>query len=60
MIIVILNGNTFGIKETLKGLGFKWNGKEWIRNYKDSEKAIANEIATRWTNEGVYGKVIKK
>lgn len=62
MITVILNGNTFGIKETLKGLGFKWNSKtkEWTKTYGDSEETIANEVAQRWTNEGVYGIVTKQ
>jgi hypothetical protein len=61
MIEVKLKGNTFGIKETLKGLGFKWNSKEkcWARTFKDSEETIADEIATRWYSEGVYGKVTK-
>ena len=60
MIQVTLNGNTYGIKETLKSLGFKWNGKTWIRNFNDSEESKANEIATRWYNEGVYGTVTKR
>ena len=59
MIKVTLTGNTYGIKDTLKGLGFRWNGKEWSRNFKDSEESDANEIATRWYSEGVYGKVTK-
>lgn len=59
MIEVKLKGNTFGIKETLKGLGFRWNGKEWTRTFEDSEEAIADEIATRWYSEGVYGTVTK-
>ena len=62
MIEVKLKGNTFGIKETLKGLGFRWNQTEkaWTRTFKDSEKNEADEIATRWYSEGVYGKVTIK
>lgn len=60
MIELKLTGNTFGIKETLKSLGFRWNGKNWIKNFKDSEEAKANELSTRWHNEGVYGTVTKK
>lgn len=60
MIQVTLNGNTYGIKETLKSLGFRWNGRMWIRNFEDSKENEANEIANRWTSEGVYGTVTKK
>lgn len=59
MIKVSLKGNTYGIKETLKGLGFKWNGKEWTKNFKDNEETTANEIANRWNSEGVYGQITK-
>jgi len=59
MIELKLTGNTFGIKETLKGLGFKWNGKAWIKNFKDYEETKANELATRWSSEGVYGQITK-
>lgn len=60
MITVCLRGNTYGIKETLKGLGFKWNKTEkaWIGHFDTIEKA--NEIAERWYSEGVYGQVITK
>lgn len=62
MIKVTFNGNTYGIKEVLKGLGFRWNAKtkEWTKTYKDSEETTANEVAQRWTNEGVYGKITKE
>lgn len=58
MIEVILRGNTYGIKDTLKGLGFKWNGKNWTKEVKDQTEA--EELANRWTNEGVYGTVTNK
>lgn len=59
MIQVILRGNTYGIKDTLKKLGFRWyyDHNCWMRNFKDSEEKKANEIANRWTIEGVYGKI---
>lgn len=60
MIVVTLHGNTFGVKDTLKNLGFKWNGKEWIKNFEDSEEKDANEVAVRWYNEGVYGTITKQ
>lgn len=60
MIELKLTGNTFGIKDTLKNLGFRWNGKNWIKNFKDSEETTANELATRWINEGVYGTLKKE
>lgn len=59
MITVRLTGNTYGIKETLKGLGFRWDRNGWVKNFKDSEETKANEIATRWYTEGVYGRVTK-
>lgn len=59
MIEVKMTGRTYGIKNTLKGLGFRWNGKNWIKDFKDSEEAEANEIARRWYSEGVYGKVTR-
>lgn len=61
MIEVILRGNTYGIKDTLKRLGFKWIGAHncWMKNFKDNEEREANEIATRWNYEGVYGRVTK-
>lgn len=59
MIIVKLTGNTYGIKETLKGLGFKWNKDHWRKSFGDSEETEANEIANRWNSEGVYGTVTK-
>ena len=58
MIEVKLTGNTYGIKETLKGLGFKWNGKEWIKEVKDQTEA--EELANRWISEGVYGTITNK
>lgn len=53
MTKLILSGNTYGIKETLKGLGFRWNPglKIWIGTFEDDE---ANELAQRWYSEGVY------
>lgn len=61
MIQVTLKGNTYGIKEVLKGLGFRWYGKAncWMKNFEDDEEEKANEIANRWNYEGVYGKVEK-
>lgn len=60
MIEVKMTGNTFGIKETLKSLGFRWNGKNWIKRFTDSEETKANEIANRWYSEGVYGEITRK
>jgi hypothetical protein len=56
---VIMSGNTYGIKETLKQLGFKWfsRAKVWSRFF-DTEQE-ATEIANRWTAEGVYGSVVE-
>lgn len=59
MIQVILRGNTYGIKDTLKKLGFRYSKGHncWFRNFEDSEEKEARRIADRWTYEGVYGKV---
>ena len=61
MIQVTLRGNTYGIKDTLKKLGFRWyyDHNCWMRNFDDSEEDQANEIARRWYSEGVYGKVTR-
>ena len=61
MIKLTLNGNTYGIKETLKNLGFKWdnNSKSWTKTFTDDNEEYANELATRWFSEGVYGKITK-
>ena len=61
MIQVVLRGNTYGIRDTLKSLGFRYYGKAncWMRNFEDSEEKEANELATRWNYEGVYGIVDK-
>ncbi len=61
MIRVTLTGKTYGIKETLKDLNFRYYGKikAWIRDFKDTEETKANELANRWNSEGVYGKVEK-
>ena len=61
MIEVILRGNTYGIKNTLKGLGFRWIGRHncWMKNFDDNEEKEANEIARRWNYEGVYGRITK-
>lgn len=62
MIQVTLKGNTYPIKETLKGLGFKWNQKEraWTQDLNNSEEDFAIEIANRWVSEGVYGTIKEK
>ena len=61
MIQVILRGNTYGIKDTLKSLGFRYSKGHncWFRNFDDSEENEANEIANRWGIEGVYSIVDK-
>ena len=61
MIQVTLRGNTYGIRYTLKELGFRWyyDHNCWVKNFKDSEEDKANEIATRWNYEGVYGRIEK-
>lgn len=48
-----LTGNTYGIRETLKSLGFRWdpNKKAWVGTFETEE---ANELAHRWHSEGVY------
>ena len=55
-----LTGKTYGIKEVLKGLGFRWNPdmKAWKAIFNSKEEA--EEIASRWASEGVYGKVEQK
>lgn len=55
-----LTGNTYGIKETLKGLKFRWNAiaKAWQASFDSKEEA--EEIASRWTSEGVYGSIEQK
>lgn len=55
MTKLTLTGNTYGIKEAIKALGFRWNpeAKAWSKTFED--KAEAEEIASRWTSEGVYG-----
>jgi len=52
---VTLKGNTFGIKEVLKGLKFRWDpkAKAWYGFFDDRQEAA--EIASRWIKEGVYG-----
>lgn len=52
-----LTGNTYGIKETLKGLGFRWNPdmKGWKAMFNSKDEA--EEIASRWASEGVYGNI---
>lgn len=52
-----LTGKTYGIKETLKGLGFRWNPdmKGWRAIF--DNKSEAEEIASRWISEGVYGDI---
>ena len=60
MTTLTLKGNTFGIKETLKALGFRWDAinKAWKANFDTPEQA--QEIAGRWANEGVTAKMEKK
>ena len=55
-----LTGKTYGIKETLKGLGFRWNPemKGWKAIFNTKEEA--EEIASRWEAEGVFGKIEQK
>lgn len=62
MIILNLKGNTYGIRNTLKGLNFRWDNqkKVWTRTFKDSEETKVNELAHRWYSEGVYEEIIKK
>ena len=49
----MFTGNTYGIKETLKSLGFKWDPirKAWIGSVCDNE---AEHLMHRWYSEGVY------
>jgi len=53
MTKLTLTGNTYGIKETLKGLGFRWNPKTkgWTGIFNNDD---ADELAHRWHSEGVY------
>lgn len=53
MTKLTLTGNTYGIRETLKGLGFRWTPaiKGWIGIFSDEQ---AEELSTRWHSEGVY------
>lgn len=61
MIEVILRGNTYGIKDTLKRLGFRWIGRHncWMKNFGEDEEKEASEIARRWNYEGVYGQITR-
>ena len=53
MTKIMFTGNTYGIKETLKSLGFKWDPirKAWIGSVCDNE---AEHLMHRWYSEGVY------
>ena len=53
MTKLTLTGNTYGIREALKGLGVRWTPaiKGWIGIFSDEE---AEELSTRWHSEGVY------
>ena len=55
-----LTGRTYGIKDTLKGLGFRWDSinKAWKALFDTKEQA--EEIANRWIAEGVYGNIEQK
>jgi len=55
-----LTGNTYGIKETLKGLKFRWDSfsKAWKATLETKEEA--EELAHRWVKEGVYGTIKQK
>lgn len=55
MTKLTLTGNTYGIKEAIKALGFRWNPaiKAWVKVF--DTVAEADEIAGRWASEGVYG-----
>lgn len=55
MTRLTLTGNTYGIKEVIKALGFRWNPaiKAWVKVF--DTVAEADEIAGRWASEGVYG-----
>lgn len=55
-----LSGNTYGIKETLKGLKFRWDSfsKAWKATLETKEEA--EELAQRWVKEGVYGTIEQK
>lgn len=55
-----LTGRTYGIKDTLKGLGFRWDSinKAWKALFDTKEQA--EEIAQRWIAEGVYGNIEQK
>lgn len=59
MVELKLTGNTYGIKNVIKGLEFRWNPNEkaWIRRFEN--RSDAEEIARRWVREGVYG-IIKE
>ena len=58
MIKLTLTGRTYGIRYTLRDLGFRWHPdtKIWYTFFDDGEEKSAEELATRWTIEGVYGK----
>ena len=62
MITLALRGNTYGIKEVLKNLGFRWDKKEkaWIQDFENSKEQYVNELSTRWISEGVYGYITKQ
>lgn len=58
MIKLILTGKTYGIKYTLREMGFRWHpdAKVWYKMFNDSDKANAEALATKWASEGVTGK----
>jgi hypothetical protein len=57
MTRLTLTGKTFGIKDIIKGLGFRWNPeqKAWSKTFDNT--AEAEEIARRWADEGVIGRL---
>lgn len=59
MIKLTFTGRTYGIKYTLKNLGFRWHPdtKAWYKFFNEDEKADAEELVNRWVAEGVYGKL---
>ena len=62
MVRLNLEGKTYGIKDTLKGLGFSWDAKKkvWYKLFNDNEQSEAEELANRWKSEDVHGLLVFK
>lgn len=60
MLRLIYHGNTFQIKELLKGQGFKWNAVErtWFKNFEDDEYDMVERLRVAHLDKGVTGEIM--